>query len=462
MILTVIALIIPTILGYLLISIILKKDDSDIIERICLSYPIGMGLLTMQMFLLGLLRIPLTLQYSSLPIFIELIILTVYILKKKIQLLPKISSLDKNKTEKSNFFTKLLILFLSIFIAAKVGSIFLETFLRPIHAWDSWANWSARAKAYYYSNSLLLNEHLEYFLGKNIVLSIISYPLHNPLSQVWISLWIGHFDEVYVKFWSPVYLLCITAYLYKFITKEINRIYASLIVIIFLSSPLLAYHSIEVYSDLTLSAYLFFILLSFINILRGKLSYLPIIGLLVAESLFIKDESLFFVIPLLISLFIFLWKKRRDCNLYNSLISLLIPILYIVPWYAFKFSHSLGLGAEHIRLNFVFHPEILKDVFFLFLSLDNFGILFIAIVAFLIVNGRPSYEISFILPVLAFYAMFFVMLYIFTSFYYEHFMLGTVFFRNVLTYYPSAFLLITLLIKDIRYKSMLNRINFMK
>ena len=175
---------------------------------------------------------------------------------------------------------------LSLWATLKIGSIFLETYLRPIYAWDAWANWSARAKMFFYSNSLLLDSS-DYFLGKNTVLSIISYPLHNPLSQVWISLWVGYFDEVYVKFWSPLYLLCMTICLYTFINKELNRLYASLLILIFLGSPLLAYHGIEIYSDLTLSAYLFFILICFFNVLRDKYAYLPIIGLLSAQSIFV-------------------------------------------------------------------------------------------------------------------------------------------------------------------------------
>ena len=79
-----IALFIPFVLGFLLITIILRESEEGLIDRLCLSYPVGMGLLTMQMFLLGILKVPLTLTYTSIPIFIEIAVLSIWMWKKKV------------------------------------------------------------------------------------------------------------------------------------------------------------------------------------------------------------------------------------------------------------------------------------------------------------------------------------------------------------------------------------------
>ncbi len=188
----------------------------------------------------------------------------------------------------------------------------METYLRPIFAWDSFANWSAGAKAFYYSHSLLLNTSPEDFFGKGLLNRNANYPPHNPLMQVWMSLWIGHFDEVFVKFWSPVYLLAMSIYLYVIMAKETSRLIALSMLVLFLSSPLMSVHSIEAYSDVSLSVYILFSLIMFLFAMRGKSEYWALIGFYSAEALFTKDEAPFFVIPLLMAAIIFYWQNREQ------------------------------------------------------------------------------------------------------------------------------------------------------
>ena len=53
---------------------ILRREPSwDAVERLGLAFPLGAGMLTLQMFLLGLLRVPLTLPWVGALIVAELI-----------------------------------------------------------------------------------------------------------------------------------------------------------------------------------------------------------------------------------------------------------------------------------------------------------------------------------------------------------------------------------------------------
>lgn len=458
MIQVIIALVLPTILGFLLVSILLVSELSQgssrsnqfsysLLERICLGYPIGMGLLTMQMFLLGILRIPLTQFYATLPVVIEIILMSLMIWKKKIPLLnikPNADDISANKA-KIDYIRQAGIIILSIWTVLKIGSIFFETYLRPIWAWDAWANWSASAKIFYYSNSLLLDAPPDEFFGKNIVIRLISYPLNNHLMQVWLALWIGKFDDVLVKFWSPVYLLATTCYLYLFANKITTKLISLAIVVIFISSPLMSYHAIEVYSDLLLGSYLFFGLAAFANVVYGRHAYLPLIGIFSAIAMFTKDESIFFVMPLLISAFVFLAKNKL---LKQHLAALLIPLVYAMPWYIFKFSNSLSLGAETIRFELVFHPEAILGVIFQFLSILNFNVVFVFFPILFLISSPKKEFLYLLIPILC-YIGFFIMLYSLTSYYNDHFNRGTVFYRNVLTYYPSMMLLSSILINNL-------------
>ena len=66
-------------------------------------------------------------------------------------------------------------------------------------------------------------------------------------------------------------------------------------------------HAIEVYSDIPLSVLLVLALGSFLLGIRGRSAYWALMGVFSAEAIFIKDEGLFFVLPLLLSASLFLW-----------------------------------------------------------------------------------------------------------------------------------------------------------
>jgi hypothetical protein len=444
------ALLLPSLLGFCILALLLRDDgNTPLLERLCLSFPLGAGFLTMQMFVLGLLRVPLTLPFTALPVAFEVIALSAWIARKRIPAIPKpsfglIEELFSSRTGRAR---KAALALLALWAGIKLASVFVETGLRPIYAWDSWANWSVGAKLFYYAKSLLLDVPAADFFTRGAVLRITSYPVHNPLMQMWLSLWTGRFDEVLVKFWTPVYLLSMSLYLYQFAQRELNRIAAMGLLVIFLGSPLLSYHAVEVYSDLPLGAYLVFALASFLYAMRGRKSYWPLVGLFLAEAVFTKDEAVFFAAPLLLSAAVYIWRHAKERSERRALlVRLLAPLLLAAPWYVFKFSHALGLGADFIKLEFTFHPEIIWPALLGFLSLENFNVVLFFFPILLLVSGKPSREFLHLLFAVVCYAAFFLSVYVFTTFYYGHFLKGTVFYRNILTYYPGILLLTVLLL----------------
>jgi len=277
-----------------------------------------------------------------------------------------------------------------------------------------------------------------------------NYPPHNPLMQVWMSLWIGHFDEVLVKFWSPMYLLSMSIYLYIVMARETSRLIALAILVLFLSSPLLSLHSFEVYSDVPLSVYILFSLIMFLFSMRGKNEYWILMGLFSAEALFTKDEAPFFVLPLLLAAIVFFLQKRgQGIVLRESLIPLVASLLLAVPWFVFKFSHKLGFGADYVTLEITFRPEMVWQVILLLASLANFNVFLLFFPFLAILAGRETKEFILLsMPILC-YALFFILLYTLTVFFSGKLMFETAIFRNTLTYYPSICLLTFLLIKTI-------------
>ena len=457
MIMTGIALLLPAILGFLIITLLLSRGTgTGLLERLCLAYPLGMGLLTVQMFLLALVRIPLTLGFAAAPVVLEIAVLYAVMKRKKIPLAGRLSfdllrdifSADNHRLKRA------ALAILTVMAGAKLGSVVLETYLRPIFAWDAFANWSAGAKVFYHSHTLLLDVPPSDFFGKGVLDRNANYPPLNPLLQVWTSLWTGNFDEVFAKFWSPFYLLSAAVYLYLVASRETSRLIALVMLVLFLGSPLIAIHAVEPYSDLPLATSFLFALIAFLYAMRGKNEFWPVAGLFSAVALFTKDEATFFVVPLLLSVALFLRHSNMPAHeLRKALIPLALSLLVAMPWFVFKFTHSLGFGADYIKVTFTFHPEMAVRVAQLLLMPNNFNVVFIFFPILLIVNGRPTREFVFLLAPVACYALFFVSVYSLTGFYAGGLMFNTAVFRNILTYYPAVSLLTVLLIKNIISKS---------
>jgi hypothetical protein len=486
---TCIAIFLPTLLGFFIVAVILRNDaDTPFGERIGLSFPLGAGVLTLQIFLLGILRVPLTLFNTTLPVYVELIGLAIWIWKEKVLLIPqpKPGFFAEFTSPTNNWVKKCAFAMLALWIGGKLVSVFLLTGLRPIYSWDAWSGWSAAAKVFYNAHSLLLDAPLRDFFGKNAVDRIIFYPLHSMLIQVWMSLWIGKFDEVLVKFHSPTYLLSMAIYFYYITAREISRFSALALLAVVLSSPLMSYHSIELNSDLMLGVYLFLASASFLKAMRGNAAYWVLTGIYSSEALFTKQEALFFVLPFLLSAIVyFRFNGTRDSKKFAHIASLFTPFLIMIPWYVFQLYYGLGWGAmadwgnsvmisnfgvnsnlasTHMSffkrfffvLNFwdsnlanthlSFYLEILGGYFFSLVSLDNFNVIIFFFPLFLIAHGKLTKESLYLLFPVVCYMTFFLMLYMLTP-YSTWFLLGTVSYRNTLTYYPTLCLLIVLLLK---------------
>jgi hypothetical protein len=213
-----------------------------------------------------------------------------------------------------------------------------------------------------------------------------------------------------------------------------------------------------------LGVYLFLASASFLKAMRGKTANWVLTGIYSSEALFAKEEALFFVLPFLLSAIVYFRSDRtRDSKKFTHIASLFAPFLIIIPWYVFKFYYGLGweamagwlstmtdfsfganssLASTHLS----FYLEILGGYFYSLVSLDNFNVIILFLPLFLIAQGKLTKESLHLLFPVACYMLFFLMLYMFTA-YHTWFLLGTISYRNTLTYYPTLCLLTVLLLK---------------
>jgi len=447
-----IAIVVPWALGFLILAVLRRDESSDgNIERFCFAYPLGIGIVTLQMFLLGLMRVSLTLRPVAILILFEIVTLLFWIRAGRRRLIwsPAPGLLREFCSPGVSRARKAGMIILLVWVVVKIASILVEAYVRPIFAWDSFVNWAASAKLFYHEGGLMLDGPVEEFFGQGIMDRHSNYPPHIPLMQVWFALWIGSFDEVLVKFWCPVYLICAAAYLYVIAAREVGRPVSLLIIVLFLSSPLMSLHGIEVYGDVVLGAYLLFILGAFLDAVRGKRSSWVVVGLFSALAVFTKDEGTFFVLPLALSIaFFFRREHSRGAAVLRPLFHVVAPLLIVAPWFVFKFASGRGFGADHIQPGWDFRPDMVLRVMSEFRSLSNFGVVFVLFPFLLVLNGRATREFLHMLFPVACYGCFFVALFVFTKFFSTEISIGTAFYRNLLTYYPAAWLLTVLLVKE--------------
>lgn len=346
LILTLIALIIPSATGTALVCWVLKGTDSGAVDRLVFGYGAGLGLLVMEIFLIGLLRIP----FSAVTITIGQVILFVIFLflskRARGERRTDGTLADRGSPPHSAPLTGLwtcLFAVMALWVAAKVGFVFYETFSRPLHSWDTWGNWSAGAKAFFYAKGLILEPTAEDFFAKGYR-AFLGHPLHSPLVQVWISLWLGKFSEIYVKGWTFFYFLTMLGMVYSAVRRESDIFWAMAAVFFMASMPLLTYHGQDAYSDFPLSwhalagALLFWRFTS-----TEQRRYLGLAGLFTGIGMTVKNEGLFFLIALSCAIFLYSFRSRKD--LMANFIWFLVPVALMAgPWYLFKAAYGFGFG----------------------------------------------------------------------------------------------------------------------
>lgn len=444
-------LLLPGVLGYLITSLLLGRDAaSDPADRLACAFPLGMGMVAFQMFLLGLFRIPLLLGNILPLVLVEIAVMGGYLYRRR----PPSSArggvcLRGAPPPPAARWRQLLALVLGAWIVLKLGTVCYETTLRPIFAWDSWANWSARAKTFYYASNLLLGGPAGDILGRGVIDVNSNYPLFNAMSQLWMALWAGGFDEIRVKCWAPCFLVSATVGLYAAGARETSRLLALAVVAIFLSSPLLALHATEAYSDLPLAVYLLLALSSLLRVMRGRKQYLPLIGLFAFLALFTKDEALFFVIPFSISCSTFLWlqtgKQFRPAA--RLVLRALWPCLLIAPWFFCKSFYHLGMGADYVTATLGFRPRMLYRFFSYLFKYNNYNVVLLFLPVMWLTRDKSDRSLTLLAFPVVFYALFFLSLYVFTDFFSQRLMFETAVYRNSFTYYPCACLLLILFMR---------------
>lgn len=449
------AVLAPTVSGYIAVSAF-SGGSAGFTKKLVLGFGAGLGLVSLGLFLVGVLGVP----FSFAAAAAALAVLTLpflaagYFLKDRREYAgggasrPLFTLSGRYRDLKAAVLVLMLIV-----LAFKLFFVMYEGFGRPMVSQDAWWNWSSGAKFFYFTKGLLLDPADEHFFGRGYRV-FQSYPLLNPLVQVWYALVYGSFHESLVKAWSPLLFIGILALLYMTIKKEAGRVAAVILTFALSGAPLITYHSIEAYSDLPLA---FFVLggsvLLWEYMEEGTARSAALSGLFFAMAAFTKSEGLIYLLAAIAAISAHTVFERNGAL--RGVLYFTVPaVLYILPWVAFKswygigFGHGYGTGVgtvaetSGIPWSGEFHVEViwifLKELFFTV----NHALIFPFLAVLTAINLRTALRgsVKYLFFVMLLTIAAFLLIYTMT-FDYKYILNRTAANRNIMTFLPLAFFL---------------------
>lgn len=425
----ILAILIPTIIGYLVLSLLLREKQNiiSLAEKLALSFMFGSSLITIQMFIYSFFGIHFGFFVIALPWI--LLMPALFFSKERFTInKPKLSQVEW---------------LLSILIGFKIIYVFFEALIKPVVGYDAIWNFSLRSKILFFENIVPLLKSHPYFLGAGFT----NYPLHLPLLETWTYLAMNKWDDVSMKIIFPIYFLILLVIFYKSLRDEKSRVQSLFFTFLLSSLPMLTYHATIEYADFIVGVYFFSAVVYLYKFTKIKdIRFLILSSVLAGMSAWVKDEGvIFYLICLLAILFYNKFKSLRFSLLY------LIPLFVLIgPWIIIKrmlglnFGNQITFSMSAINQFLTFKPEVLIRIFNKTFLNGNWHLLPLALIVLIIFYYKEIFNTNkrYIFYCFIFAWGFFMALYIFTPNNAGMILSDIILSRNYLTYFPIALYLI--------------------
>lgn len=344
-----------TLIGYCLIKKFRLINFGDV-EILPYSFGLGGGVVALQLFIYSQLK----LQWSLFSLLLPWIIL-LFLSVGNIKL---IFPFKKVKLDRVEVILSLLILILALFVG-------FEAMIRPLSAWDGWATWVFKAKAFYIDGNV--NPNLFFYMNSD-------YPYLISLIITFLYTFIGGFnDQSILLLFFSFYLFLGIAFFFSLL-KNLSIKRSLIFTFLLLSTQNIVRHGgrFEVgYVDLALGFYMFMsfeLLLQYVK--SKKLSNLIILNTFLGFTALIKNEGVAFSIIVQAITIYHVLKFKKFRHLY-ILFFWAIPIL---NWSVFKFINHLP--QNYLFTNIVLRMErimiALREIFSQIVNIGNWNLLWFA------------------------------------------------------------------------------------
>jgi hypothetical protein len=351
-----IGMLVPVLQGLLLLRIFERKVRVlSHPERLAAALLLGMPLGNFVLFFALLLGVPVTLV-GFLAVHGALLILLSFLVWKfargsfKDVLLPKDSPRLSLSLKSIPLPFKVIGGIFLFWMILKIVAGAYDLLSIPSYFDDTYANWNMRAKAFYESQSLLLDlpRTDPFFFGGRVP----SYPLTIYLTKVWLALLNGEWSDTLVNGVHLVWFALLLTLIFGSLSRLLSSLWGFLGVYILVSLPLVFMHGVNAYTDVLLSASLFLPLLSFYqwmeeNDRERKTVWFFLLSVASAAILFVKSEALLLFLPPLLLLFgIASFFEKESLLVWGRHLSKYVGIVALVasPWILFKAYYGLEFG----------------------------------------------------------------------------------------------------------------------
>jgi len=337
---------VTTFIGWNVFSLLSRnkeKGDFSGLETIGLSFLLGFGAVTLQMFIMGILGANLS-RVNILVPWIAVVALNLLLPKKNLKssIAPKLAY---SKGEITLF----------VLIALQASYNFLRAVLKPIEAYDSVAIYGLKAKVIYFTQSLgsdFFANIGSYFHGAHP-----DYPLFISLSESWVYTFLGNFNDFIVKAIFPLFYVSFIFIFYA-IVKRITKDNKLAVLFMFLLATVKQFsdYSIIGVSDMELgiffaiSAAYFYIWT--INKRKACFINLSLVGTILC--LWTKNEGMLLSLIMIsiVLLYLFINFKKVDHKVNLRMFSyVFIASLAILAWLLFKKYN--GFTNENFNLSMI-------------------------------------------------------------------------------------------------------------
>jgi hypothetical protein len=274
-----IAFIIPALIGAIIIRL-LFDGKTDPWLMFLPAFPLGLGILTLWMLVLLILKVPLSKEIVAVPLLI-LSLLAVIILRRK-EVAATNARHGKNKLSLGSP-PAILVWPVVLFIVIQLDFIFCLSAIIPISTWDGIYTIAAKAKYFLFGGGLQ---------GLSQFPATASYPLHVELSLTWLALNLGHWDNQILRIIFPAMLVHYLVFQFCFVRNILGWWKALLSIALLLSSYFLVYQGGVEYRAIFFMYYNLVPLLLLCEYRRSKnINLIVLAGLLTGIGTFTKLES---------------------------------------------------------------------------------------------------------------------------------------------------------------------------
>ncbi len=291
-------------IGFNILVFLDRKKLITPLEAIGLSFPLGIGAISIEMFIIGLFRA----QFRTALILTPWVVLIVY---NFIFLRPyfrnglsfKISPLSRSE--------KIIFSFLSF----EVIYTFFRALIKPIESYDSVAIYALKSKILYLVGTLPQDFFTK--VANNFHGAHPDYPLLIPMAETWFYTFIHNFNDFLVKSIFPLYFISFLIVFYFILKRTLgSRFGALLFTFVLVSIKQFNDYATIGMVDLTLGINFclsFLYLYLWMKNCRNR-TYLYISLIFSILVLWTKNEGLLLAAITLIILFLFLLRKGHGPN----------------------------------------------------------------------------------------------------------------------------------------------------